>query len=618
MKIFRSAAYGSAIAICAMAATAASRPSQLPLRVQPAAPAADGKAAPLRQTRFDRFIVQYREGAGDASVVSTHLTRTARQAGVSAASGKPVTIRQVRRTALGGHVVASSTPLDRVQADRFLAQLRSDPRVAWAQPDYIKRPLETVPTDPHYADLQWDMHDPVGGVNAPPAWDLTAGEGTIVAVIDTGAVRHADLSANILPGYDFVSWYGQEIDGVLYPDIAGDGDGRDADASDPGDWTDASMAEWCPVISNSSWHGTHVAGTIAAVANNGVGVAGLAYRAKVQPVRVMGHCGGLTSDIVDAIVWASGGSVEGVPDNPTPAEVLNMSLGANIPCSMDPATQAAIDAALGRGVSVVVAAGNSRQNASGHSPASCSGVVTVGATDVYGAITYYSNYGASVSIAAPGGGAYDPIETGYIWSTGNSGTTVPVPSPEGDVMLGMVGTSMASPHVAAIAAMMQSAAVANGHPPLTPSQVKALLKGTATPFGVPPSPTTPIGTGIVDAAAAVSAAAKGYDERDIALPLTNRVPFSGAGGEAGENVFFKFTVEAGARSLTLRSYGGVGDVSLWVARERIPTAEDYDGRSQQPGNTESVTLANPAAGTYYLRLGGTASYRNLSVVAVGQ
>jgi len=116
----------------------------------------------------------------------------------------------------------------------------------------------------------------------------------------------------------------------------------------------------------------------------------------------------------------------------------------------------------------------------------------------------------------------------------------------------------------------------------------------------------------------VSAAAKGYDERDIALPLTNRVPFSGAGGEAGENVFFKFTVEAGARSLTLRSYGGVGDVSLWVARERIPTAEDYDGRSQQPGNTESVTLANPAAGTYYLRLGGTASYRNLSVVAVGQ
>jgi serine protease len=621
MNLFRSALCGLAVAAVATLATATTR-QPLPIRINKTSVPVIGAAAAPRQTqtRFDRFIVHYRSGVSAArstATIANHLAGAVSRAGLKTAAGKAVKMRALKRTALGSRVVASSRRLDSVEAERFLAELRSDPQVAWAQPDYIVRPLDTVPTDPRYAQLQWDMHDPVGGVNAPRAWDTGAGEGTVVAVIDTGYVDHSDLAANIVPGYDFVSWYGQTEDGSVYPDIAGDGDGRDPDAHDPGDWTDDSMASWCGVLAPSSWHGSHVAGTVAAVANNAVGIAGLAYGAKVQPVRVMGHCGGLTSDIVDAIVWASGGTVDGVPANPTPAEVLNLSLGADVSCSRDPATQAAVDDALGRGVSVIVAAGNAAQNAANHSPASCAGVVTVGATGVEGGITFYSNFGPNVTLSAPGGGYTGPTDTAFIWSTGNSGTTTPVASPAGDVLLGMVGTSMAAPHVAAVAAMMQSAAVANGHPPLTPSQVKALLKGTVKPFAYAPPPTQPIGTGIVNAAAAVEAAARGYDERDIALPLTNRVATNGIGAQALEDSFFKITVPAGARSLLLRSYGGIGSVSLYIARERAPTAEDYDGVSQNPGNTESITIPNPA-GTYYVRLTSPTVYRNVSVIAVVQ
>src|SRR5690606_15464034 len=161
-------------------------------------------------------------------------------------------------------------------------------------------------------------------------------------VLDTGYADHNDLDANIVPGYDFI------IDEA----VAGDGDGRDGDAHDPGDWYGGYA---------SSWHGTHVAGTVAAVTDNGAGLAGVAYKAKVQPVRVLGHGGGYTSDIADAIVWASGGTVDGVPANENPAEVLNLSLGGDGSCAQDPVTQEAIDGAIERGVTVVVAAGNDNQ-----------------------------------------------------------------------------------------------------------------------------------------------------------------------------------------------------------------------------------------------------------------
>src|SRR5690606_31257016 len=150
----------------------------------------------------------------------------------------------------------------------------------------------------------------------------THGNGVVVAVLDTGITRHGDLDANVLPGYDFISDAGK----------ANDGDGRDNDPSDPGDWVTLNQCPGGNRAENSSWHGTHVAGTIAAVTNNAKGVAGTAFGARILPVRVLGTCGGYDSDIADAIVWAAGGSVSGVPTNANPAEVINLSLGGGGAC----------------------------------------------------------------------------------------------------------------------------------------------------------------------------------------------------------------------------------------------------------------------------------------------
>lgn len=240
--------------------------------------------------------------------------------------------------------------------------------------------------------------------------------------------------------------------------------------------------------SNSSWHGTHVAGTVAAVTNNAKGVAGVAYGSKVVPVRVLGKCGGYTSDISDAIIWASGGTVSGVPTNANPAEVINMSLGGSGSCSST--YQNAINGAVGRGSTVVVAAGNSNTNVSTAVPANCQNVVAVASTTRQGGRSSFSNYGTGIDVAAPGSD---------IASTLNSGTTTP--STESYAIYS--GTSMAAPHVAGVVAMMQAVAPS----PLTPASVESMLKSTLRAF--PVSIDQPIGNGIVDAQAAVAAAAGG-------------------------------------------------------------------------------------------------------------
>ena len=204
------------------------------------------------------------------------------------------------------------------EAERLARDIvASDPNVEYAEPDRIMRRTLT-PNDTRYNE-QWHYFEAAGGINAPPAWDKSTGAGVVTAVIDTGYRPHADLAGNILPGYDFIS----------DTFVANDGNGRDSDASDPGDWINA--GECGPgdpaAFESSSWHGTHVAGTIAALTNNASGVAGIAFNAKVVPARVLGKCGGYTSDIADAIVWTSGGSVSGVPANANPAKVLNISLG---------------------------------------------------------------------------------------------------------------------------------------------------------------------------------------------------------------------------------------------------------------------------------------------------
>lgn len=244
-----------------------------------------------------------------------------------------------------------------------------------------------TPNDTRYSE-QWHYYESTGGLNLPSAWDITTGSGVTVAVVDTGYRPHIDLGSNVVSGYDFIS----------DTFIANDGGGRDSDAQDPGDWNTAGQCPPDPNAYPSSWHGTHVAGTIAARSNNSSGVAGVAFGARVLPLRVLGRCGGYTSDIADAIVWASGGSVSGVPTNTNVARVINLSLGGEGPCGAT--TQNAINSARTRGSVIVVAAGNENQNASNSSPADCSGVITVASVNRSGGRAYYSNYGSVVFAGA--------------------------------------------------------------------------------------------------------------------------------------------------------------------------------------------------------------------------
>ena len=433
---------------------------------------ADPASAPP-ELPTDRLIVKYRSEAS-----STVLARAK-----DAATRRGHRLELLRRGGLGTHVMRLDRHLPLADVRQLAREIAdTDANVEYAEPDRILQAMAT-PNDTQYGQ-QWHYYEARGGINLPAAWDLTNGSGVTVAVIDTGYRPHADLAANIVGGYDMIKDTGG----------SNDGNARDTDARDPGDYATYGQCGLFSPSHNSSWHGTHVAGTIAAVTNNGSGVSGVAYGAKVLPVRVLGACGGYTSDIADGIIWASGGSVSGAPSNPNPARVINMSLGGSGSC--DSTSQNAINLARSRGTVVVVAAGNSNANASGFSPASCAGVITVAATNRNGGRASYSNYGSIVSVAAPGGDTASGSANGIL-STLNSGTR----GPGSDNYAYYQGTSMASPHVAGVAALVLSR-----NPSLTPDQVASILKSTARAF---PATCSQCGTGIVDAHAAVLAAGGG-------------------------------------------------------------------------------------------------------------
>lgn len=373
----------------------------------------------------------------------------------------------------GYRTITLATPVDVDTAERYATTVERDPQVITAAPDGRVRATEALapvgqPNDPHYTS-QWDLNsmnelddDTWGlGINARHGWARTTGgsPAPVIAVLDTGSSSHPDLAGRWLPGYDMIT-------NTL---AANDGNGRDADPSDPGDWITevedrAGFFKFCGP-NDSSWHGTHIAGTIGATRNNGEGITGLVGNARILPVRVLGKCGGYQSDIAAGITWASGGTVPGIPANPNPAKIINMSIGGS--AHTCPAVyQDAINAAVSRGTTVVVAAGNDNEDASGHDPANCANVVTVAATQPSGARASYSNYGPNVDLAAPGGDS----EFGNIVSTVNNGGTGPTTPGYG----GMTGTSMAAPHVAAAAALYLSI-----HPDATPAAIENALKASA-------------------------------------------------------------------------------------------------------------------------------------------
>ncbi len=443
-----------------------------------AAIAAPGQVVGQTEGTTDRIIVKYKDAtpAGKSAAVVPAMVSTRLAAVQRSGQQFGLSMRALHATATGANVIDLGRHMTVAEARAVAADLAArDANVEYAEPDRIMKIMMT-PNDPRYAE-QWHYFESTGGLRANTAWDIATGAGVNVAVLDTGYRNHTDLSGQFVQGYDFIST----------ADIGGDGNGRDSDAQDPGDSVTAGQCGAGEPASGSSWHGTHVAGTIAAKTNNSVGVAGVAFGAKIVPVRVLGKCGGYTSDIADAIIWSSGGTVTGVPANANVAKVINMSLGGGGAC--DATTQTAINGARSRGTTVVVAAGNENQNASNSSPANCVGVVTVAATNRSGGRAWYSNFGANVDVAAPGGDT--SVNSNGILSTLNAGTTVP----GADNYAFFQGTSMATPHVAGVVALMLQKT-----PGMTPDAVEAKLKSSSRPF---PATCTSCGSGIVDATAAL-------------------------------------------------------------------------------------------------------------------
>jgi serine protease len=535
-------------------------------------------SAPTHQ----RFIVTYRDGSSElasASVLGNALRAAA--SSVPGKAGQALGLASVRRLAVGPELVKADRALDRAEAEVLMRRLAADPNVLSVEVDQLLQPTLT-PNDPRLSE-QWGFGTTSAGINVRAAWDQTTGSGAVVAVIDTGITSHPDLNANILGGYDFIS------DAAM----ARDGNGRDNNPADQGDWYAANECGAGIPASNSSWHGTHVAGTVAAVTNNATGVAGTAYGAKVVPVRVLGKCGGYTSDIADAIVWASGGTVSGVPANANPAEVINMSLGGSGTCSTT--YQTAINGAVSRGTTVVVAAGNSAANVSGSVPANCSNVVAVAATTSAGSKASFSNYGTGIDVSAPGQS---------ILSTLNSGTTTPGTASYASYN----GTSMASPHVAGVVALMQSAAPTA----LSPATVESLLKSTAS--ALPGSCSGGCGAGIVNANAAVTAA-KGGGGGGGGTTLTSGVPVSGLAAGTGSSLNYTIAVPAGRSTLTVKIAGGSGDADLYVRLGSAPTDTTYACRPYLGGNAETCTIAAPSVGTYYIRVKAYSTFSGVTLTA---
>lgn len=460
-------------------------------------------------TDFQRYIVFLGEqrAAAERSEIEAVLDPVSRLASVP--------LEPVRRLATGGWLVQARTPVSRSQAQAVMRELALDPAVAHAQPDYVYQiasndPNEisqwhlTAVTDPGY-DCMPAATCRQAGANVEAAWSYSTGSGIVLAVLDTGYTAHPDLAPNLATpnyttgkvGYDFVSnspvTYDQNDPAI------GDPLGRDSNSHDPGDYVGSI---------HSSWHGTHVMGLAAAVYNNGLYGAGVAPNAKILPIRVLGAGGGSDADISDAIIWAAGGQVAGVPYNSTPARVINMSLGAAHACTSTSNVQLAINNARANGTVIVVAAGNSAINVSGFSPAGCSGVIAVAATGYTGAIaalnggTFYSNYGAGVALAAPGGGYIRQVEVGWtnvpIYSDLNTGLTTPGAAS----FAGDEGTSMAAPLVSGLAADVTAL-----KPWLTVDQVKTYITGHTHPFGTGgiPAAAQAMGTGLMDAAATLVA-----------------------------------------------------------------------------------------------------------------
>ena len=415
----------------------------------------------------------------------------------------------VRRLAGGAHVYRSHAPTVTAR-QQAIEILQSRPDIHSIECNQRRYPLLTTNDSFFVSGEQWYLLNTPGGTGAEIAWDTTTGDATtVIAVIDTGILPHPELS-RILPGYDFIS-----ADSPGDFSSANDGDGRDSDPADAGDWVVAGECGPGSAAKPSSWHGTIISSLLVADTNNNSGIAAIDHQAMVLPIRVLGKCGGFISDINDAIRWAAGLSVPGVPDNPTPADIINLSFGAESSCSA--AEQSAIDAAVENNAVVVVAAGNEGSAENNLAPANCNNVITVASSSRQGGRTSYTNFGPQIHLSAPGGNdnlLQNPAN-GIVTAL-NNGTTVPMAPVFGAVS----GSSFAAPMISGAAALLKSL-----NTDYTPNHIVGLLMHSAKDF---PTNTTDAtadcqigdcGVGLLDMAAAVQLAQNSGTD-DAVTPFT--------------------------------------------------------------------------------------------------
>ncbi len=479
-----------------------------------------------------------------------------------------------------GHGVAERTQVvfaSGLTSAALAQRLSSEKDVEYAVPDRRKS-RRVAPNDPLYTTAgtpgtssggpvagQWYLRAPnnvtVSAINAEGAWDVTSGSASmVVAVLDTGVrFDHPDLAGKLLDGYDFVGADRNDNGVTLVPNTflsSKDGNGVDANASDEGDGITltetndpAGLFYHCTSQDSSgqyqeetsSWHGTQVSGLIGALTNNGTGMASVGRNVRVLPVRVLSKCGGWDSDITAGMLWAAGIAVPGAAANPTPAKVLNLSLGGSGTCSA--LYTDIVGQVNARGAVIVASAGNGTGLAVSE-PANCEGVIGVAGLRHAGSKVGYSDIGPEVSISAPAGNCVNTGSTEPclypILTTSNSGAFNPVAGAGGaiytDAFNATLGTSFSAPLVAGTAALMLSV-----RPDLSPAEVRRFLRSSARAFpslpGVPacraPNSTpqdecnctvTTCGAGMLDAATAVAAAA---NDPIVRIDVTPSQPAAG-------------------------------------------------------------------------------------------
>jgi serine protease len=602
----------------------------------PSGAAAQAARSPLPPVAGE-VIVQFKPGASVTRQVALSARASAGQARSVMADRAAVMSARLGRSLQAGSAVGERAQVLRasdMSAPELAARLAADPDVEFAVPNGRARRL-AAPNDPLYplsaaeqrtnglflqdgpASGQWYLRAPAATVAEGPvsaigierAWARSRGSASVVvAVLDTGVrPEHPDLRGRLLPGYDFVS------DAT----VANDRDGRDADPSDPGDWITSAEAASSTFSGcfpeDSSWHGTKTAALVGAAADDGIGMAGAAPGVGVLPLRVLGKCYGSEADIQAAMRWAVGLTVPGVPPNPNPAKVLNLSLGGGGSCSA--AYQTAVNEVLATGAVIVAAAGNSTGGPVG-APANCAGVIGVLALRHAGLKVGFSDLGSQIAIAAPGGncvniGFGEPCLYPLLTAT-DSGTQAPISSRWTDSYDASVGTSFASPLVAATAGLMFSV-----QPGLTPALLLARMQATARPFPttggdngdgslvrVCTAPSSGIqqlqcycttalcGAGILDAGAAVDA---------VSGPVA-RITVTTANPTAGSAVSLSAAGSLAASGATVTGYE-------WTLTPGSGTVTGFDSAS----NASTATLTPSAAGSFTVTLAVSDNQGNTAV-----